>query len=133
MKNTFQKCLSAFLAVILILTAAPLSIISFAWDPNVDDGFNLSLKTKIFHEVDGEWVEAETVEPGESVKARVYIGTDYYAGPGQVVVFYSNNFFEDEYASNASIELAVNADPESSTKKYKIDGFFNKGKGIIYA
>ncbi len=133
MKNTFQKCLSAFLAVILILTAAPLSIISFAWDPNVDDGFNLSLKTKIFHEVDGEWVEAETVEPGESVKARVYIGTDYYAGPGQVVVFYSNSFFEDEYASNASIELAVNTDPESSTKKHKIDGFFNKGKGIIYA
>lgn len=133
MKNLFKKYLSVLLAVMIILTASPLSIISFAWDPNVDDGFNLSLKTKIFHQVDGEWVEAETVEPGESVKARVYIGTDYYAGPGQVVVFYSNSFFEDEYASNASIELAVNTDPESSTKKHKIDGFFNKGKGIIYA
>lgn len=133
MKNLFKKYISVLLAAMLILTAAPLSIISFAWDPNVDDGFNLSLKTKIFHQVDGEWVEADTLEPGESVKARVYIGTDYYAGPGQVVVFYNNSFFEDEYASNVTMTLAVNTDPESSTEKYGIGGSFNKGKGAVYA
>lgn len=133
MKNIFKKYLSVLLAAMLILTAAPLSIISFAWDPNVDDGFNLSLKTKIFHQADGEWVEADILEPGESVKARVYIGTDYYAGPGQVVVFYNNSFFEDEYDSNVTKDLAVNTDPESSTEKYSIYGYFNKGKGAVNA
>lgn len=131
MKNTLKKSLSALLAVMLILTAVPFS--AFAWDPNVDDGFKLSLKTKIFHQVGNEWVEAETVKPGENVKARVYIGTDYYSGPGQVVVFYNNSFFEDDYAANVTMTLPVNTAPESSTEMHNINGSFSKGKGVMYA
>ncbi len=127
MKNTFKKYLSVLLTVIMVLSAAP---ITFAWNPSMDDGKNLSLSTKLFKEVDGEWVEATTVEAGEEVKARVYVGTDYYAGGGEIIVFYNNSFFEDDYAVNSEMPLAVNTDSESSTAKYDITGDFLKGKGI---
>lgn len=133
MKNRLKKYLSALLAVIMLLSAAPFGSVSHAWNPNVDGGFNLSLSTKLFKQVDGEWVEAETVEPGDALKARVYIGTDYYAGPGQVIMFYNNDFFEDDYDSNISMTLQVNSDPESSTKIHKLSGSFIKGKGAIHS
>mgnify|MGYP003289008326 CR=1 FL=1 len=127
MKNTFKKYFSVLLSVIIVLVSAP---ITFAWNPNVDDGKALSLSTKLFKKVDGQWVEAETVEAGEEVKARVYVGTDYYAGGGEIIVFYNNSFFEDDYAVNSEMPLAVNTDSESSTAKYGITGDFLKGKGI---
>lgn len=130
MKNTFKKSLSALLAVVMLLSAAPFGSVSYAWNPSVDDGFNLSFSTKLFKQTDGEWVEADIVEPGDEIKARVYIGTDYYAGTGEVVVFYNNSFFEDDYAANSSMPLAVNSDPGSSTAMYGITGNFLKGKGI---
>ncbi len=127
MKNAFKKYLSVLLTVVMILAAAP---VTFAWNPNVDDGKSLRLSTKLFKEVDGEWVEATTVEAGENIKARVYIGTDYYAGAGEIVVFYNNSFFEDDYVANSPMSLTVNKDSESSTAKYKITGNCLKGKGI---
>lgn len=130
MKNIFKKYLSALLAVVMLLSAAPFGTVSYAWNPSVDDGFNLNFSTKLFKQIDGEWVEADIVEPGDEIKARVYIGTDYYAGTGEVVVFYNNSFFEDDYSSNTTMNLVVNDDPESSTAIYGITGNFLKGKGI---
>ena len=38
------------------------SVAAFAWDATTDDGFNLDITTKIFREVNGEWVETEKVK-----------------------------------------------------------------------
>ena len=102
-----------------------ITVTASAWDAATDDGFDLNIKTKIFRQVNGTWTETEKVKRGESVKARVYLNTTYFANAGELLFFYNNDFFEDAYTSSIQ-PLAVNSYYQASP--YSISGQFYGSK-----
>ncbi len=86
-------------------------------------GTNLAINTKFFREVDGEWVETEKVKRGETVKARVYLATDYYTNAGEMILFYDKAFFNDEYSAGSNV-LKVNDNPASFAAINSVEGLF---------
>lgn len=117
-----KRLVAVALAVLMIL--GNLSLIASAWDATVDGGFNLGIDTKIFRSVDGEWVETTKVEQGETVKARVYLSTDYYTNSGNLLFFYNNSFFTDNFSSGNNT-LVVN--PYYKSSPYLATGVFVGG------
>lgn len=87
------------------------------WDEMFSGDETVSFKTEIFRydETKGEWIYTEKVRPGENVKARLYIDTNYYTNAGDVIVFYDNNFFTDTVTYDEHNTLSVNKTPGSST------------------
>lgn len=121
------------IALALLMVFGSMSVMASAvatistWDATVDDGFDLGITTKIYREVDGEWVETEKVKAGEAVKARVFIDTDYFTNTGSLLFFYNTSFFSDAYSSDLN-DLKVN--PYYSQKPYYFKGsFYNKSAG----
>ena len=100
-----KRLVAVVLALLMIFGSV--SIVASAWDATTDDGFSLNVNTKIFRQVDGEWIETTKVKAGETVKARVYLGTDYFTNGGDLLFFYNTSFFEDAYSSDLQT-LAVN-------------------------
>ena len=86
----------------------------------------LTFKTEILKQdsESGEWIVTDTVAPGDAVKARVYIDTNYYTNAGNVMFFYDKSFFTDSYFESTSLSLSLNPDPLSST--YNATGSFAK-------
>ena len=85
--KTFKRTLSCFLALLMIFGS--FSVLSYA---TLNDGNENSAEfyTRFF--VNG--VETDTVENGDTVKARVYIATDYHIGSTTFFWVYSKNFME---------------------------------------
>lgn len=92
-----KKVVAVMLAFLMIFSSA--SVFASAWDATTDDGSNLSIATKFFKNVGGEWVETTKVKPNDVVKARVYLGTDYYSNDSALLFFYDKDFFTHSYAS----------------------------------
>ena len=113
-----KRLVAVALAILMILGS--FSMTSFAWDAKTNDGFDLTIHTEILREVNGEWVKTDKVERGETVKARVHLGTDYYTNTGSLLFFYSNEFFTDAYGTGKN-NLVVNPYYSSS---YGISGKF---------
>ncbi len=113
-----KRLVAVALAILMILGS--FSMTSYAWDARTSDGSNLTINTEILREVNGEWVKTDKVERGETVKARVYLGTDYYTNSGRLLFFYSNDFFTDAYGTGINT-LVVNPYYSSS---YGIGGSF---------
>ena len=107
-----KRVVAVMLAFLMIFSSA--SVLASAWDASVDDGNTLEISTKFFKEVNGEWVETEKVrvnadEP-ETVKARVYLGTDYYSNGSTLLFFYDKDFFTHSYGTSIAEELTVNTE-----------------------
>ena len=100
-----KRLVAVLLALMMIFGSV--SIVASAWDATVDDGFALDVTTKIFRQVDGEWIETTKVKAGETVKARIYLNTDYFTHGGDLLFFYNTDFFEDSYAGTQQT-LCVN-------------------------
>ncbi|MBR3781437.1 MAG: InlB B-repeat-containing protein [Clostridia bacterium] len=113
-----KRLVAVALAILMVLSS--FSMTSFAWNARSNDGFELTVNTEILREVNGQWVKTDKVEKGETVKARVYLGTDYFANSGQLLFFYSNKFFTDAYGTGSN-DLVVN--PYYSSN-YGIKGSF---------
>ena len=101
-----KRLVAVLLALMMIFGSV--SIVASAWDATVDDGFALDVTTKIFRQVDGEWIETTKVKAGETVKARVYLNTDYFTNGGDLLFFYNTDFFEDSYEGTQQT-LSVNS------------------------
>lgn len=101
----FKRLVAAMLAILMVLTSV--SVMAFADSATDGTGTKLTLATKIFRQVGSEWKETTQVIPGETVKARVYVGTNYYTSSGQLLFFYNTDFFEDASAEGLHT-LAVN-------------------------
>lgn len=112
-----KRLVAVALAILMILGSLSMS----AFADNTADGSTLSITTKIFRLVNGEWIETEKVKAGEQVMARVYVGTDYYTNSGSLLFFYNNDFFTDSYGSEKG-ELDVN--PVYAGGSYGITGEF---------
>ena len=93
-----KKVVAILLAFLMIFSSA--SVFASAWDASADDGSSLNIETKFFKNVNGEWVETTKVKPGDTVEARVYLGTDYYSNDSTLLFFYDKDFFTHEYAVN---------------------------------
>ena len=113
-----KRLVAVALAILMILGS--FSMTASAWSARSNDGFSLSINTEILRDVNGEWVKTDKVERGETVKARVYLGTDYHTNAGELLFFYSNKFFTDAYGTGKN-NLAVNPHYNSS---YGITGDF---------
>lgn len=85
---------------------------------------SLSFKTEIYSldEATGEWVVADKVERGETVKARIFIETGFAVGTGQVLCFFNDDVFTSEDISGA--KLVVNTSATSTTGKYSASGSY---------
>ena len=113
-----KRLVAVALAILMILGS--LSMTAYAWSARTSDGSTLTINTEILREVNGEWVKTDKVDRGETVKARVYLGTDYYTNSGDLLFFYSNEFFSDAYGAGINT-LVVNPYYASS---YGIEGDF---------
>lgn len=122
-----KRLVAVVLALMMIFGSV--SIVASAWDATTDDGFTLNVTTKIFRQVDGEWIETTKVKAGETVKARVYLGTDYFTNGGDLLFFYNTNFFDDAYAGTTQT-LAVNPVTYAGGN-YGITGTFYNSKSPV--
>ena len=109
-----KKVVAMALAFLMIFSSA--SVLANAWTVTVDDGFDLSIGTKFFINNGTDWVETEKVAPGSTVKARVYIGTDYYSNSSTLLFFYDKDFFTHSYISGQN-DLSVNPEIGAFTGK----------------
>ena len=98
-----KKVVALMLAFMMIFSSV--SVLASAWDVTVDDGSTLEIGTKFFKQVNGEWVETTKVRPGDVVKARVYLGTDYYSNDSTLLFFYDKDFFTHAYGTLNSLEV----------------------------
>lgn len=114
-----KRLVAVALAVLMIL--GNFTMAASAVDVRSVDGNTLSVSTKIFREVNGEWVETEKVKQGETVKARVYLGTDYYTSSGSLLFFYDTTFFDDAYGTAKEV-LVLN--PYYTSSPYNATGDF---------
>ncbi len=101
-----RKLVALMLAFLMIFSSA--SVLAMAMNDTVDAGTALNITTKFFKKVDGTWTETTKVRPNDTVKARVYLGTDYYSGDSTLLFFYDKDFFTHSYAASGQIELEVN-------------------------
>ncbi len=83
----------------------------------------LGLRTELYTYDDtvGDWVIADSVERGETVKARFFIESGFCIGDGQVLFFYNNDAFTSNYSGvmNSSV---INDSPTSTTGRYPTEG-----------
>ncbi|MEE1012617.1 MAG: hypothetical protein U0L11_11365, partial [Acutalibacteraceae bacterium] len=130
-----KKSLAVILAVIMIFSS--MSVAASAFDANVDGGFNLDFAVKFYRmerNADGlvidkngnvvgdandnlasgvdaddiNWIETEKAKPGEKVKARVFVGTDYYTYSGNLGFLFDSRFlnnytFEDSVRTSLKV------------------------------
>ncbi len=85
--KTFKRTLSCFLALLMIFGS--FSVLSYAALAD-NDNVSAEITTKFF--VDGE--EVTTVEAGDTVKARVYLATNFKLGPSSIFWVYPTDFLE---------------------------------------
>ena len=98
-----RKLVALMLAFLMIFSSV--SVLASAMNSTVDSGTALNISTKFFKEVDGVWTETTKVQPDDTVKARVYLGTDYYSGDSTLLFFYDKDFFTHEYADGQDLSM----------------------------
>lgn len=96
MKYTVKKILSLVLAAAMILSVAA---IAFA----APKAGTLTIRTEITAE-DG----SDRVENGDTVRVRVFIGTEYATNSGSLLLCYDADFFEAEYTEDALLTMTSN-------------------------
>lgn len=152
----FKKSVSIFLAILMIFGSV--SLLATAAEAD----YNWEIDTK-FYRYDGtEWVETTKAAKGESVKARVFITTDFQFGPTDLFFFYPSTFlthdtstydagsFSGGYAirfnTDTTTDVGANGFSGDLTYGTEVTGQFDnmvyegylteediKGKGWLYA
>ncbi len=98
-----RKLVALMLAFLMIFSSV--SVLASAMNDTVDSGTALNISTKFFKEVDGVWTETTKVQTDDTVKARVYLGTDYYSGDSTLLFFYDKDFFTHDYADGQDLTM----------------------------
>ncbi len=93
------------------------------WEKCLSEDY-LSIKTEIYRqdEATGEWLVADKVERGETVKARIFIETGFAVGTGQVLVFFDDAVFTSD--SSTIKNLVINPDNASITGQNRVSGTY---------
>ncbi len=121
-----KKVIAMMLA--LLMAFSSVSVLAFAeWtvEDTVDNELGISID--MYKEVDGSWVKTEKVKPGQQVKARVSLDTNYYSNSSDIKLYFDKDFFDTEYSDGDYIEeVTVNeaAGVEASLAALVSDGIF---------
>lgn len=107
MKMIVKKTLAVLLAAVILFGAGQSLSLGISASASGAEG-TLSIETKFFREENEQWLETERVAKGEQLKARAYIGTDYYTNSGELMFFYDSDFFTDDYERDAINKGTVN-------------------------
>ena len=118
-----KKVVAIMLALLMMFSSA--SVLATAWDATTDDGSALTIATKFFKEVDGEWVETTKVRPNDTVKARVYLGTDYYSNDSTLLFFYDSDFFTLSSTGALAVNSSSFVTANGITANYKTNSNVN--------
>lgn len=88
-----KKSLAVLLAVAMMI--GTMSIAASAWNPATDDGNSIDFVHEFYRydENKGEWVVTTKAKPGEVVKVRVKVTTDYYTNNPNSALAFDNRFF----------------------------------------
>ena len=147
----FKKTLAMLLAIVMIFSS--MSVAVSAFDPKVDGGFNLDFKVKFFRmernedgliidrsgdivgdkddnidesvdiDRDIKWIETEIAKPGEHIRARVYVGTDFYTGTSNMAILFDSRYLDNPlFADCVSKTLVANEKYMSGTVELRVDG-----------
>lgn len=125
--TSIKKVAAIVLAFMMIFSSA--SVLASAVSvSDFEGGTALSIETKFFKQnAGGEWVETERVAPGSSLKARVYVGTDYYSNDSTLLFFYDKDFFTYSGSGDA---LTVNPAADSFAQANGVTGYLNSAPNL---
>ena len=128
------KFLAVVLALTLVLSSFSLltSSIDFRGDDsyfknnhaNLGDGDETSfVYTSVFYRNAGtaespDWVPTKVAAPGEEVRARVTLQTDFPTAAQILIAIWDSEMFSDNLSSADKVALPVNKDPNSYAAKY---------------
>ena len=105
-----KKSLALLLAFVMIFSS--MTVAASAWSVG-DDGRTVSFGIKFFRQDSktGNWIETTNAAPGEKVKARMYINTDFYAGiSSELALLFDSRFFDNpDFEDGVLKELVTNA------------------------
>lgn len=114
----FKKSLAVILTLVMVF-----STMSVAANAINYTGTDLKFQIKFFRQVDGNWVETEKAKPGEAVKARMFIGTDFAAGSSDLMMVFDPDYFEHSFPEAETQTKIHNPDyPPSPTSPYPSNG-----------
>ncbi|MBQ8762483.1 MAG: InlB B-repeat-containing protein [Clostridia bacterium] len=140
MKKTFFKIISLILAFTMVigLAAAGISGADFGVRAQAvqEREYNLEIVTKFFRydEYYDNYIETMRIAPGDRVKARVFVSTDYPTANGEMIFFFNNEFFLHDYSYSEVSEAVFNDSPTSSANINQASGnmiALNYGSFII--
>ncbi len=98
------------------------------WQSTTSSGEELTFITKIYRQdpATGEWIYTDRVQPGETVRARLFVDTSYFTNAGNLIMFYDSDFFTDSYSYNVKNNLLPNTSTSSSAYINGVSGDFAK-------
>lgn len=105
-----KKSLALLLAFVMIFSS--MTVAASAWSVG-DDGRTVTFQIKFFRQDSktGNWIETKNAAPGEKVKARMYIDTDYYAYSGELALLFDSRFFDNpDFGDGVLRSLVTNND-----------------------
>lgn len=122
----FKKSLSLLLAIIVVFSSV--SVMAFAADGDdwylTDGKDNVAFEIKFFRNAgtatNPNWIETEKAKPGEAVKARLYVNTDFPTAASNISFAYNAKFFsvdEAQYPSGASLKFALTGNTDFEYSK----------------
>ncbi len=85
-----KKSLAILLAFVMVFSTVSVAASAVT-------GNELSLKIVMYRKDGDNWVETTRAKPGEELKARFFIGTDYYSQTSMIVIAWDNQFFSTAY------------------------------------
>lgn len=105
-----MKIMKKSLAVLLALLTL-LSVASFGASAD-ETGYNYSISTEFYSlDSNGEWVPAESVASGDSVKMRVSVSSNFVSGSASILLAYDKSVLTvGSLFDSGSVRLALNDD-----------------------
>ena len=84
-----RKSLALLLAIVMIFSS--MSVAASAVEPKVSGGTAVNFDVKFFRKDGSNWIETERAMPGEKVKMRVYLTTDYTADSSNIYTMFDSD------------------------------------------
>ena len=92
-----KKALAMILAAVMIFSTMAIGVSAAN-----GDSVEFKLKFVRYDEETSKWVETTKVKPGEEVRARVYVGTNYDASHSNLLLFFDKGFLDFQLAKNTT-------------------------------
>lgn len=96
-----KKSLALLLALVMIFSS--MSVAASAWDPMEDGKIAVNFDVKFFRkDSSNNWIETERAMPGEKVKMRVYLNTDYMAHSSNIITMFDSDLLVPTFADGVT-------------------------------